>query len=233
MISSPLARAAVLAAWAAFFAVLWITGETTRYLGPRTSWVVTFGTITLCVAALVSGVTAIRVRNRAQALSVREALGLLVLIVPILAVLAVPRAELGALAAKRKTTNRAIASQRPTGGELSFAEIDYARYSPGFAQEAGIKTGRRVQLAGFVATSPDTPGGLFELGRFYISCCAADALPTLVAIDPARVAPSTSYPTDTWLHVSGQLVRRGREFIVRADSIKPVEAPENPYLYLE
>jgi putative membrane protein len=233
MISPRLGRAIVLAAWAAFFAALWLTDETTRYLGPRTSWVVTFGTITLCGAAVVYGLAALRTRHRAQALSVREALGLLVLLVPILAVLTVPRAELGALAAKRKTTNRAVASQRPTGGEVSFAEIDYARYSPGFAEEAGIKPGRHVQLIGFVVTSSDAPGGAFELGRFYISCCAADALPTLVAIDPAGVAPRSSHPTDTWLRVSGRLARRGDEFIVRAEAIEPAEAPENPYLYLD
>jgi uncharacterized repeat protein (TIGR03943 family) len=232
MMTSSLARAAVLAAWAVFFAALWITGETTRYLGPRTSWVVTFGTITLGAVALLYGLAAVRARQRAQPLSVREGIGLLVLLLPILAVLTVPQAELGALAADRKNTNRAVSPQKPTGGEVSFAEIDYARFSPAFAEEAGIRVGRRVQLLGFVASLADSPRGRFELARFYISCCAADALPTIVEIDPGQATPRSPYRRDTWLRVSGRLARRADRFIVRAESIEHAEAPENPYLYL-
>ena len=36
-----LARGLVLACWAGFFAWLHLSGEKTRYLGPRTYWVVT------------------------------------------------------------------------------------------------------------------------------------------------------------------------------------------------
>ena len=40
-------RALALVAWASVFAWLWITGESVRYLGPRTQWVVPVGAIWL------------------------------------------------------------------------------------------------------------------------------------------------------------------------------------------
>ncbi len=230
--SARLARALVLVAWAEFFATLWVTGEITSYLGPRTAWVVPFGAITLGITALAYALAAASSRRPAVTLSRAEAAGLLALVVPIVGVALVPDAELGALAASRKATDRAVSPQRPTGGEVSFAEIDYARFSPLFADEVGIEPGRRVQLVGFVSHEDDQPPGMFDLGRFYISCCVADALPTTVTIDARRAAPGTYFATDTWLKVSGPLAKRAGEFVVRADSIVPAEVPQNPYLYL-
>jgi uncharacterized membrane protein len=43
-------RALALVAWAGVFTWLWVSGESVRYLGPRTQWVVPVGAIglTLC-----------------------------------------------------------------------------------------------------------------------------------------------------------------------------------------
>jgi uncharacterized repeat protein (TIGR03943 family) len=222
------ARWWVLLAWAVFFAMLWATDETARYLGPRTDWVVPFGTVTLALAAVAYAGPALR--GGGEPLSVREAGGLLMAVLPIFLVLVAPRAELGALAASRKSINRAVSFQKPTGGPISFADIDYARYSA-VPDELGIVPGKKVELLGFVARG-DAPPGMFELGRFYISCCAADALPTLVKIDPSAVGPADAYETDSWQVVEGRLAKREGEFIVRAESIEPAEAPDNPYLYV-
>jgi uncharacterized repeat protein (TIGR03943 family) len=218
----------VLLAWAAFFVMLWVTGETTRYLGPRTEWVVPFGAIALTLAAAAYAGPALRGGGRP--LSIREAAGLLVVVTPIIFVLVAPQAELGALAASRKSVNRAVTFEKPTGGPLSFAAIDYARYSA-VPHELGIVPGRKVDLLGFVART-EVPPEMFELGRFYITCCAADALPTLVKIDPSAVGAADEYRTDSWQHVTGRLAKWNGEFIVKAESIEAVEAPENPYLYV-
>jgi uncharacterized repeat protein (TIGR03943 family) len=218
----------VLLAWAVFFVMLWVTGETTRYLGPKTAWVVPFGAVALVLVAAVYAGQALRGGGRP--LSVREAFGLLLVVTPIIVVLVAPQAELGSLAASRKSVNRAVTFENPTGGPLSFAAIDYARYSA-VPHELGVVPGRKVDLLGFVARTDVSPE-MFELGRFYITCCAADALPTLVKIDPSAVGDASEYRTDSWQHVSGRLARRNGEFIVRAESIEPVEAPENPYLYV-
>ena len=38
-------------AWGALFAWLWLSGESVRYLGPRTQWVVPVGALGLTLAA--------------------------------------------------------------------------------------------------------------------------------------------------------------------------------------
>jgi len=57
------ARTIVLLAWAGFLGGIWFTGETARYLGPWTWWVVPFGAATLAAATLASGVSALRSRR--------------------------------------------------------------------------------------------------------------------------------------------------------------------------
>ena len=227
-----LARTFVLLAWAELFALLWLTGETSRYLGPRTSWVVPFGTVTLTAAALAYGLAAVR-GDRRERLSRTEAAGLLGLLVPILAVIFVPQAELGALAASRKATDRAAASWSPPNPSpskgIAFAEIDYAGYSQVFAQEAGIRPGRRVELVGFVSKAQPAVRAPFPLSRFYVSCCAADAIPYSVTIDPAGIRGDFS--SNTWLQVSGVLRNDGEGFYLEAGAIRKVNEPQDPYLY--
>jgi uncharacterized repeat protein (TIGR03943 family) len=212
-----------------FFGMLWATDETSRYLGPRTDWVVPFGAVTLGLVAL--GYAGPVLRGGGRPLSVREAAGLLAVLAPIFLVLVAPQAELGALAASRKSISRAVSFEKPTGDQITFAALDYARYSA-VPHELGIVPGRKVELLGFVA-SGDAPPGMFELGRFYITCCAADALPTLVKVDPTAVAPAETYRSDSWQRVRGRLAKRSGEFIVVAESIEPAQAPKNPYLYVD
>ncbi|MDQ3951993.1 MAG: TIGR03943 family protein [Actinomycetota bacterium] len=227
-----IARGAVLACWAAFFAWLHVSGEKTRYLGPRTYWVVVFGAIVLGAAALAHFVTARRAA--ARKLEGRDAAGIATLLVPLLAVAAVPSAQLGALAASRKTAGAgaaavgAIAPPAPAAGEaLSFASIHYASESEMYAAEAGIAEGMEVELTGFVTHPQGLPPGTLGLTRFQVSCCAADAVPFTVplVIDPA------SRGDDTWLRVSGHLASRDGTFAIEPDHVTVVDAPADPYLY--
>ena len=226
-----MARGAVLACWAAFFAWLHLSGEKARYLGPRTYWVVVFGGIVLGAAALAHFVTA---RGAARKLEARDAASMATLLVPLLAVAAVPSAQLGALAASRKTAGAgaaavgAIAPPAPEAGEaLSFATIHYASESETYAAEAGVAEGMEVELTGFVTHPPGLPGGTLGLTRFQVSCCAADAVPFTVpvVIDPA------SRSDDTWLRVSGHLASRDGTFVIEPDEVTVVNAPADPYLY--
>ena len=45
-------RGLALAAWGGFFVYLWVSGRATTYIGPKTTWVVTLGAITLPIVAL-------------------------------------------------------------------------------------------------------------------------------------------------------------------------------------
>ncbi|HEX2296890.1 MAG TPA: TIGR03943 family protein [Actinomycetota bacterium] len=227
-----IARGVALACWAGFFAWLHVSGEKTRYLGPRTYWVVVFGTVVLGVAAAAHFVTARGAPRRR--LEGRDAWGIVALLVPLLAVAAVPSANLGALAASRKSSGAgaasvgAIAPPAPEAGdEISFAEIHYAGESEEYAAEAGIAEGMEVELTGFVTHPDGLPADTLGLTRFHVSCCAADAIPYTVplALDPA------SRPDDVWLRVEGRLALRDGVYVVEPESVAAVDAPTDPYLY--
>ena len=229
-----LLRGLVLAIWAGFFIWLGVSGEMTRYLGPRTLWVIPFGALTLGGAALLHAFT-IRTRERKPMPSMGELLGALVLTIPLLAVAIVPSAELGTLAASRKATGGPplvgeLASSSGVIEDPKFREIEYADESQEYADAIGVIEGMRVELVGFVDDSSEAPDGTVSLTRFYVSCCAADAVPYTVAVDPGG-STSEIPAQDSWIEASGSLERRDDRFVLVADTFEVVEEPQDPYLY--
>jgi uncharacterized repeat protein (TIGR03943 family) len=214
-------RGVVLAAWGAFFVWLLVSGEVLRYIGPRTQWVVVFGAVSLVVAAI--GFWFSRKDDASG-----SALGVAVLLLPIVAVLVVPKPSLGSLAASRKISGGPVVSLQPQplgpGDDVSFPEIEYASESQEYAATNGIVEGFEVELTGFV-THPEDGTADFALTRFSIFCCAADVVPHSVEIDADRV-----YPSDTWLTVDGVLEERGGTLVIVASSIEEIPEPEDPYL---
>lgn len=222
-------RAVVLSVWALFFSWLAIGGEMTRYLGPRTYWVAWFGAIVLSLAAMAHLLT-LRADGR-HPLTAGDVGGLVLILVPIVVVAAVPSAGLGALAAAQKAPGGGLGSvtvpRAPAHpGEVGFAEIYYAAQSAEYAEAVGIVDGTEVDLTGFVTHPKNGPAGTFSLTRFYISCCAADAVPYSVVVhwrdDP---------PDDQWLRVTGTLEAGEDGFVVTAERATEVPEPQNPYLY--
>jgi uncharacterized repeat protein (TIGR03943 family) len=228
-VDARIARGGTLALWAVFFLVLWTTGTSDRYLGSRTQWVVPFGAVVLALATLLYAYGYTRSRRNGPALTLREASSLFALLVPLAAVLLVPHAALGSFAAARKgggahfLTARQAAPAKPS--EATFLDIRMAEGDADFAAQAGIKTGLRVRLLGFVSGSGNVPPRTFELARFYVACCVADAQPVGVPVATGR-----SFKHDTWLDVAGTLERRGRRFVVRAQRIERAPEPSQPYL---
>ncbi|HZA40182.1 MAG TPA: TIGR03943 family protein [Actinomycetota bacterium] len=226
-----LARAVVLSVWAGFFIWLRTTGEVTRYLGPRTYWVVTFGGVVLAAGALVHFLT-IRTSHPGAPVGVREGLGMLLLTLPVLAVLMVPGADLGALAASRRNAASGIASvssiipEPDAEREVQFLDIHYANQSESYAAAMGIAEGLELELIGFVTHPSGLDDGTFALTRFYVSCCAADAIPYSVA-----VSTDTDYPDDTWLRVSGSLTQIGGRWVLSPETVERVKKPKDQYLY--
>ena len=229
-----LLRALVLLLWAGFFFYLWLSGASTKFIGPRTSWVVPFGAIALGLTAACQMVTIRRAAVRmvgAESSGVKpgDALGMLLLITPMLVLVAVPDAGLGSLAASRKTSGEGIAGltsilpPEDPDHEISFADIDWASESEEYAVKAGISEGLEMDLEGFVT---GTGEGTFSLTRFYVSCCAADAVPYSVTVE----SPD-HYEDDTWLRVSGWLGKAGDEYVLIPDVIEPIDVPKDPYLY--
>jgi uncharacterized repeat protein (TIGR03943 family) len=230
---SRIARTIVLVAWTSFFTWLLLTGEVYRYIGLRTHWVVVFGAVTLAIATTAQ-LVGLRSRGPTGSLTTREIGGLALLLCPILVVLMIPAPSLGALAASTKSTGGILSSDAlipsaPSGSEgVTFVDIHFASASAAYAGDVGITDGYRLELTGFVTHSEEAPDGGFALTRFFISCCAADAIPYSVGVDPGA---GRSFPDDTWLTVSGALYKEGDQYILRADKVDTVPEPKDPYIY--
>jgi uncharacterized repeat protein (TIGR03943 family) len=225
-------RAIGLVAWGLLFAWLWLTGESVRYLGPRTQWVVPMGAIGLTVAAIGY----LRATRGAESARPRplEIAGLAALIVPILAAATLANAQLGSLAASNKLSSRGIdpsalarlASKDAHG--IGFLQLNAAGRDADLSRELGLSPGKPVRLLGFVSSAPHG-GRPFELSRFYITCCVADAVPVSVHVEKGTVR-HLAVRRDDWVDVTGALQRGRREWIVRAIRVEHVDAPSNPYL---
>lgn len=220
----------VMTVWGVF--LLWIgaSGAMTRFLGPRTYWVAWFGAAGLLVAGAFTTLQA--VRSRGPGARGADALGAAILLAPLLLVAALPAPRLGAQAASRKASAvGALASFVPpprSDGRVGLEEIHYASMSLEYADSVGITDGLEVSLVGFVTHPKRASGDTFAVTRFYISCCAADAVPYSVVVDPGT---SGDLPDDTWIRVEGTLARTADGFVVNASDVTQIDEPESPYLY--
>jgi uncharacterized repeat protein (TIGR03943 family) len=84
--------------------------------------------------------------------------------------------------------------------------------------------GSTVRLTGFVAAGGK---GAFQLARYQIACCAADAIPVVVkVVGTAGNAPSR----DSWVTVTGSFRGTNGELpVLAATSVMEIPAPEDPY----
>jgi putative membrane protein len=221
-------RALTLAAWAVLFAWLWLTGESVRYLGPRTQWVVPVGAIGLGLAA--AGYLLSTRGADQRRVGAREAVGLAGLLVPVIAAAVLAQAQLGALAASNKLSSRGIDAAALArlasrdAKQIGFLELNAAGRDEQLSRELGLQPGRSVSLTGFVSKT----GSPFTLSRFYITCCVADAVP--VGVRVSAPGPARALHRDDWLDVTGVLVHGRREWVVRALRIERRKPPSDPYL---
>jgi uncharacterized repeat protein (TIGR03943 family) len=217
-------RGLALATWGGFFIYLWVSGRATTYIGPKTSWVVTLGALSLPLVALAYLWGS---RGPARTPSAREVGANGLLIAPILFALMVPAPSLGALAVKNKTSKHAPAPlDTPIEGEVRLYEIAWAADSAKYAKANELAAGTPVDFIGFISDAPK--GGKLVVSRFFVSCCAADATAYSVNITPPADAPEL--PVDTWVSVKGTLAGRpGYSLSVAATGITKVASPDNPY----
>lgn len=153
------------------------------------------------------------------------------LFAPLLAILVIPPAPLGAFTAAR-SSEAPIAAPSPSGYEplppgdpvaVPLSEI-WLR-----AKGGGEDTlaGRRFELTGFVTPNPE---GSWWLTRISLSCCAADAFAVRVQV---RDAPAL--PADTWVTVVGTYVPgsgtggTGTFPEVAVEGLEEVPEPADPY----
>jgi uncharacterized repeat protein (TIGR03943 family) len=81
-----------------------------------------------------------------------------------------------------------------------------------------------VQLTGFVA-GREADG--FELARYQIACCAADAAPVVVVVRGTSGEPPGR---DQWVTVTGTYRPGGGDFVeIVATSVVQIPTPDDPY----
>jgi uncharacterized repeat protein (TIGR03943 family) len=90
--------------------------------------------------------------------------------------------------------------------------------------------GETANVIGFVYEDPRLPDGHFVVARFTVSCCVADAFAIGMAVEwPEKL------PLNTWVNVRGPVdvltVEGQRVPLIRAELVKPVNPPDQPYLF--
>lgn len=92
--------------------------------------------------------------------------------------------------------------------------------------------GKPANVIGFVYHDPRLNTDQFMVGRFVITCCAADAFAIGMAVDWPE---SANLEDNTWVNVKGTvdvMTIDGRRIpVIHAQEVNPIQAPEQPYLY--
>jgi uncharacterized repeat protein (TIGR03943 family) len=94
-------------------------------------------------------------------------------------------------------------------------------------------TGQKVKVQGFVIHPQELGKDYLFLGRFVLTCCAADAYPIGL---PVKLKESREqYAPDSWLEIEGQMATETlsgkRQLTITANSIQKISQPKNPYSY--
>ena len=220
------AVAVALAAWAALFWFLEVSGRWALYLGARTKWVVPAGAVVLTVAAI--GRTLTLRSPKADPIGRAQAWGLAVVLLPVISVVALPPATLGSFSASRRSVSAGFVSgSGEITGEISLVEVAGSLWSEEARQALIERAGSRVEFTGIVTRRDGTPADEFVLTRFIVSCCAADALSVQVRVVNA---PPGRFEEDEWVRVTGSIYPLGTEVVVDASRVQAIPRPEQPYL---
>lgn len=96
----------------------------------------------------------------------------------------------------------------------------------------GEFAGKKLRTLGFVYREQGMGPNEFVAARFSVSCCAADAAVYGLLVESEQ---GSKLAKDSWVQVTGVLETRmddGYETLVlKAEEIKPVKAPNDPYVY--
>jgi uncharacterized repeat protein (TIGR03943 family) len=223
--ASRVAAGLAIAAWAGLFWFLMAAGRTSLYLSSRTAWLVPLGAVLATVAAL-GRLASARVRDP-QPLGNRETWMLGVIVLPVVLLLTLPPATLGSYAVNRRSNSSGIGSSaRIVSGPIDLVDVAAARAVVDAEAALRARAGERVTIEGFVTEEPGE-ADRFQLTRFVITCCVADATISYVTVVDA---PPGGFETDEWVRVTGPIYPLGSDILVQAESIEPIDPPEEPYL---
>jgi putative membrane protein len=222
----------VLAAWASMFWWLFLTGRVNLYLSTNTSWVVPVGAV-LLTAAAVGRLLSARA-SEGEPLGRREQVVMALMVVPVILVMVLPPATLGAFSASKKTSfspgvtlSSSFYDDITSTSRITLLSVAAAQTSNAGARALAQRAGSDVDFVGVASREANTPADEFLLTRYVITCCVADA--TIVQVRVVDVPPGAAQPND-WVEVKGQIYPLGRTMLVDAASVRTVPRPSRPYL---
>jgi uncharacterized repeat protein (TIGR03943 family) len=152
------------------------------------------------------------------------------LVAPLLIALLVPPAPLGANAVRARRVSRDTSQEEgfppvgaPVDGAVPMSMAEF--YTRALRDPKPQLRGVRVRVVGFVS---ERGAASYRLGRFVIFCCAADA----EALEVSVSGDAVPHRVNDWLEVTGTWVEGPGEVPrLRADEVKPVRRPAEPYEY--
>jgi uncharacterized repeat protein (TIGR03943 family) len=104
-----------------------------------------------------------------------------------------------------------------------------------FNPEPDTYRGQKVKVQGFVIHPPNAGEQYLWIGRFIITCCAADAYPIGLPVKLPPDRTRASFPPDTWWEIEGEAITEElegkRKLTIQASSLKQIPEPKNPYDY--
>jgi uncharacterized repeat protein (TIGR03943 family) len=218
----------VLAGWAGLFWFLLLSGRSALYLSSRTSWLVPVGAVVLGAAA-VARLASARTVDPA-AVSKREALALGAIALPVVLLLSLPPATLGAYSASRRSSfggSGIGATARSVTGELDFVDVGAAQSFDAALEQLRERAGEEIVLEGLVTREPGAAPDEMLLTRYIVTCCVADATVARVLVVGAPVGV---FEDEDWVRVTGRVYPIGREVIVAAEMVEEIPVPDQPYL---
>jgi uncharacterized repeat protein (TIGR03943 family) len=242
----------VFATWTGYLIYLLASQSYVAFLRPE------FG-ILLAIAQFVAMgfMLAAMIRPKTTEMNLAVILRALVLLVPVLYSMVMPDTTLSNQAFKKRfigTKNGAMGRQAPSTLFSQEAENNPNPASPpgeieGTQQETPLELtilhifrnpnlfkGKRVVVTGMIVhdeqLKPHFGGRNTAVYRFLINCCAADALPLVIAMDSNQ---ADAFTNDQWVQVDGifdlQQINGKPVPLFSKPLIKPVEAPAVPYLF--
>lgn len=232
-------------AWGILMLKYWLTGKLYLLIHPDFFWLVVVAGIALLIIGFSKGLQLWKNRHRPQ-IANAEHINLfppgwgsfLLLTTAILGLMITPRVFASQTALDRGVTELTGTSRaqpqafRATVRPEERSLVDWVR-TLNVYPEPDAYTGQKAKVQGFVIHQPNVSEEYIFLARFVLSCCAADAYPVGL---PVQISGTRQqYPPDTWLEIEGQMttqtVAEKRQLTIKANNIKKIPQPKNPYSY--
>ena len=187
--------------------------------------------VLLLVACSAAGaITAIRSRERIRPRYAPAALLTAVIFaIPVVVALGYQPSPLNS-ASLDDTSTSSLDSFSATANEQDPLHRNVYQWAYAFASDSSADlVGLDFSVVGFVHHSAGEAGAEFQLARFVVACCVADARGYSV---PIRWDSASGLETNAWVRVTGRVGTDAEgQPIVLASSVESVDAPSNPYIY--